>query len=573
MQKIIFRVGNFLTARIVPSLLAAFAALYLLSLLAFYQKAATHLETEALEEVRGLKTVLATEMALGRLGETERRFLYGVGVSCASLYGKSGNLLVSLGELPFDTGDLTAKGAQPDDMRERIIYLPKKTFTNLAGNKEEATLLAVVVPLEPGSAGLDGRTLLIAFDNTASEAAMRGSLLNFAVYSGLVTAMVAFFTVFVVKRMKGAEEKAREAARETVDLKNHVLSTVSHELRTPLNGIVGMITILKDTELTGEQKNYAEVAERCASDLMTLVNKILEHIKFETGKAVLADAEFEPSVTAALAVDYFLPAAHEKGILLTLEADPAVKGKFLGDEEKLHRVLSTLLDNAVRFTRTGEVRVRTKLASKNKNMARVRFTVSDTGIGIPPEKMEAIFRPLTQADQSHTRQYGGLGLGLSLAWALVKNMGGEISAVSEAGKGSTFVVELPFPEAPMAAAPAGGKDDDGKRPALRPAEDLADRFGGDLETVRRVRFAFGTDAAGKAASIVDSLSVMNVSAALASTRELIHAASTMGADVLCEAARELEGCLVRGDMPGATKCLARLKREAERVQAALSGEP
>jgi PAS domain S-box-containing protein len=251
--------------------------------------------------------------------------------------------------------------------------------------------------------------------------------------------------------------EAKEAAEAAVRSKSDFLANMSHEIRTPLNAVLGLTGLLLNSDLTAQERNYVETVRSSGNTLLSVINEILDYSKIEGDKMELESQPFHLRECIAVAVDLVKAAADQKGLVIKCELDQSIPKYFKGDVTRLRQILVNLLGNAVKFTHDGTIEISvtgTAIAAKDGKKYELHFSISDTGIGIPEEKLDRLFQSFSQVDSTTTRKYGGTGLGLAISRKLVELMAGEIWVVSKPGVGSTFHFTIQVEKAEEISNPA-----------------------------------------------------------------------------------------------------------------------
>ena len=340
--------------------------------------------------------------------------------------------------------------SRPVDVVRSYLPLPEMPDGNIVGVMEVTRDVSSDVALQ-----VDDTKSVILWTTLGTMGGLFLVLLGFIVVANRSIFRSHAREVSLAHDQLAEREQAEEALQQAYRAKSEFLASMSHEIRTPMNAILGMTDLLSETPLTPEQKEYLRVTRTAGDTLLALINDILDLSKVEAGQIKLEKVDFDLGELAEETAELLAAPAHDKGLELVCQISAGVPTLLVGDPVRLRQIITNLVSNAVKFTGSGEVVVRIQNDPAATEAGSLRFQVSDTGIGIPPGKLETIFDSFTQVDSSTTREYGGTGLGLTICRRLVELMDGKIWVDSEVGGGSTFyfTVRLEIQNEPLKSLP------------------------------------------------------------------------------------------------------------------------
>ena len=339
------------------------------------------------------------------------------------------------------------------DNNERILSC-NPAFEKLYGYKEPEVVGALLDPLITTEETLSearqySQQVMTANIHAVGKRRRRdGSLVDVEIFGVPVVVGGEKIGVLVMYHDISELLRARQEAEQANRAKSEFLANMSHEIRTPMNGMIGMLELALDTSLTDEQRDYLQASLQSAEALLSLLNDILDFSKIEAGKLELEKINFNLRNAVEGVASIMAKRAQDKGLEMACLIHPDLLSELRGDPGRIRQILVNLVGNAIKFTHQGEIVIRAEPRAETMDDVTVRFSVQDTGVGIPRERQAAVFERFTQADGSTTRKYGGTGLGLTISKQLVEMMGGEMGVDSTPGIGSTFWFDIKFEKQP-----------------------------------------------------------------------------------------------------------------------------
>ena len=368
------------------------------------------------------------------------------------IYDRYGRLYIVSDQADGDDAGGTEPAAPPveDLAKVRSVLAGGETVTEIARgwrrNDPSRYFSRSVLPIEQDGEIIGAAEVFV--DISADRATIYSAFFKFSVMQVTILVLASLIPISAVSyawyRMAAMNRDladARDKARQAEEAKSRFLANMSHEIRTPLNGIMGMAELLDETRMTEVQRSYSATIVNASSALLTIINDVLDFSKIEAGKVTIVNRPFDLHDCVQDAAALLVPAGNAKGVELCVDFQTPLPAWVIGDEARLRQCLLNVAGNAVKFTEEGHVTIRVSEAAGD----RVEIAVSDTGVGVPPDKIETIFRDFEQAETGHSRSQTGTGLGLTITRRLLHLMGGEIKVENRPGRGAVFRMSLPLP--------------------------------------------------------------------------------------------------------------------------------